>query len=595
MRASILVAVLLAFLPATTAAQFPTTMNYQVMLTDDFDQPLVDQPVELVFRLYDAPSGGVAGWTETHNTTTNSIGVVSVILGSTDPLDFGDFPGMLYLEVEVDGEILSPRRQLTAAPYAFDSYGAHQLAGLPASDYATDDELSTPGTINQPGNPVDWTRLKNVPAGFADGDDAAGGVGDGYSLDADDGDPVDALYVNEDGHVGIGVTNVVRTLHVHAAGSNPATFGLSDGTTGSTSGDGICLTLQPEGNGFLTNNEDGRLSLRTAGTTVIDLQPHGILEVGGFPGESGELHIVRTGVSDPEVKCLTDADGGHVEVYDEAGNMAAVLEADNSGTGGHLQVARDASYGTEKGIDLNGNWAGLEEPAVRIMGSSRSASFYMSNTGNGSVQLPADAIYDNEILDEPGVAGDVVSGSVGLDTGYTVITSKSIDIPAAGYVLAMAGCTIRANHTTTSDADIGVSNSASSLPPSQTITFTLPSTVPDGTYYFPGSYDGLFEAGSAGVHTYYFVGREYAGDLAIFDAHLTLVYLPTAYGTVDPPLLREGGRARENEGQPGRGLTAAQIATERAEAEAFRLARIERELAEIQAQVEAMKEETTGR
>ncbi len=37
--------------------------------------------------------------------------------------------------------------------------------------------LSAPGTINADRNPVDWSRLKNVPDGFADGVDELGGVG----------------------------------------------------------------------------------------------------------------------------------------------------------------------------------------------------------------------------------------------------------------------------------------------------------------------------------------------------------------------------------------------------------------------------------
>jgi hypothetical protein len=39
-------------------------------------------------------------------------------------------------------------------------------------------DLKDPGTINQPSNPVDWTKLKGVPAGFADGEDAAGSSGE---------------------------------------------------------------------------------------------------------------------------------------------------------------------------------------------------------------------------------------------------------------------------------------------------------------------------------------------------------------------------------------------------------------------------------
>lgn len=40
-------------------------------------------------------------------------------------------------------------------------------------------KLSTPGALNAPGNPVDWTRLKGIPSDFADGIDDTGGGGGG--------------------------------------------------------------------------------------------------------------------------------------------------------------------------------------------------------------------------------------------------------------------------------------------------------------------------------------------------------------------------------------------------------------------------------
>jgi hypothetical protein len=45
-------------------------------------------------------------------------------------------------------------------------------------------KLSTPGSLNAPANPVDWTRLKGVPGDFADGvDDTGGGGGGGGNLE----------------------------------------------------------------------------------------------------------------------------------------------------------------------------------------------------------------------------------------------------------------------------------------------------------------------------------------------------------------------------------------------------------------------------
>lgn len=40
-------------------------------------------------------------------------------------------------------------------------------------------KLATSGSINDPGNPVDWTKLKGVPSDFADGVDDVGGGGGG--------------------------------------------------------------------------------------------------------------------------------------------------------------------------------------------------------------------------------------------------------------------------------------------------------------------------------------------------------------------------------------------------------------------------------
>ena len=40
--------------------------------------------------------------------------------------------------------------------------------------FFTEAELRTPGVVNAPGNPVDWTKLARVPAGFADGVDGTG-------------------------------------------------------------------------------------------------------------------------------------------------------------------------------------------------------------------------------------------------------------------------------------------------------------------------------------------------------------------------------------------------------------------------------------
>lgn len=54
---------------------------------------------------------------------------------------------------------------------------ADKLDGIDSGTFATDaevndlrSELSTAGTVNLPGNPVDWTKLKGVPGALTNGD-----------------------------------------------------------------------------------------------------------------------------------------------------------------------------------------------------------------------------------------------------------------------------------------------------------------------------------------------------------------------------------------------------------------------------------------
>lgn len=231
LRGTAVCAALLLLLACPAGGQIPPKMNYQVMLTNDMDEPLPDQDVTLHFSIFDVFEGGLPLWSEGQDAHTNSIGVVSVVLGAVNPIDI-DFDIPLWLEVEVDGEVLSPRRELTAAPYAGHAAiadNSDRLGDIEASEYALREDLFVPGTINDPSNPVDWTMLKNVPTDFADGiDNEGGGAGDGHSLDADDGDPVDALYVDSGGNVQIGEHGDARTLFVGGTHVNNASVGLAD-------------------------------------------------------------------------------------------------------------------------------------------------------------------------------------------------------------------------------------------------------------------------------------------------------------------------------------------------------------------------------
>ena len=499
---------LIILLAVTALADVPAKVNYQVMVTDDSNEPLVDQSVTLFFVLYDQLTGGMILWSESHDATTNSIGVASVALGSNSPLTPFHFQTPTWLSVSVNGQLMSPRREMVSAPYALHSSDSDQLGALPAEYYTLGEDLWTPGTINTPSNPVDWTMLKNVPAGFADGGDAEGGAGDGHSLDADDGSPVDAVYVDADGTVEFG---------------------------SSTS--------------------------------------------------DGAAEFYASGAASPSIKLSAEPTyGGLIELYEEGGAQYGGLEPDFDGTGGFLWLD-NGSGGS--GFYVDGN-AVSGDAQVGIYGTASSTYFNTYNTSDDAVQLPASAVSAPEILDEAGAARIATATTVDLTGPVQSILLRTIIVPAPGYVLVMATLEPRAVHSggIASSASFGVSSSSTAFPYAGAMAVRIPETEETGIWFTSLTVQGLFEVDVAGgAYTFHLLAEEAVGSWTIFDRNMTLVYLPTSYGLsanagAAHPTDQERGAA-----MPGRALTDADIAAERAESEAFNNARIERELAEMEAKI----------
>lgn len=123
-------------------------MNYQGRLLDNSGIPVTGS-YDFIARVYDASSGGTLKYQETHSSVDVDDGVYSFLVG-TQTKDAGDSTwsielwnccSNLYLEISVNGETLSPRHRLAAAPYAFQATlalttnNALALGGKAASEY----------------------------------------------------------------------------------------------------------------------------------------------------------------------------------------------------------------------------------------------------------------------------------------------------------------------------------------------------------------------------------------------------------------------------------------------------------------------------
>ncbi len=112
----ILVAVLTAYV--ALSSNVPQLINYQGRLTDGAGDPVTgNQSIRFKVLNGDTPGASVL-WSETQTVTVTD-GVYHVLLGSVNPMSQYLFKGPnRYLEVEVNGETLSPRQQLGSVPYA---------------------------------------------------------------------------------------------------------------------------------------------------------------------------------------------------------------------------------------------------------------------------------------------------------------------------------------------------------------------------------------------------------------------------------------------------------------------------------------------
>ncbi len=176
----------------TVNGQIPNQINYQGKLTDAAGNPISDT-LTIQFKIYQdavAFPGEIALWSETQFDTLVD-GVFSLMLGSNVPIPYDVFDGLvryLGITLRADPEMV-PRKALVSVGYAYRAYDANRLNGQEASSFApaahdhderyfTETELNTnDGTINQGGDPVSWNKLKDVPAGFADGMDDVGAAG----------------------------------------------------------------------------------------------------------------------------------------------------------------------------------------------------------------------------------------------------------------------------------------------------------------------------------------------------------------------------------------------------------------------------------
>ncbi len=105
------------FLVFSLLSAIPHQINYQGKITDETGVAL-NGYYNMDFSIYDAETGGTLQWTESHTSVPVSKGLFNVILGSSTPINLS-FDTNYWLEIQVNGDVLTPRIPLSSSAYAF--------------------------------------------------------------------------------------------------------------------------------------------------------------------------------------------------------------------------------------------------------------------------------------------------------------------------------------------------------------------------------------------------------------------------------------------------------------------------------------------
>ncbi len=327
---------------AVDSTTTPPYINYQGNLRDA-EGNLLSGHYTMTFRIYDdlAAPVGAELWSEDHISVTVRSGHFSVLLGNTEPISptlFTDPDRFIGVTVDPYDEMV-PRQRFASVPYAI-----------------TADHVS--------------------------------------SLNAPDDDPQDAVFVDNDGNVGIGTTSPRSVLHVAGSIYPDAETMLFRGNNslGTPSGDGFRLRYDAD---FFGTYQDALVIEKTDGNQ---------------DDPDGGVAFVNTGADGVEQAAMVIRGGGNVGIGNWSPSEKLEVAGDGKFTGGDISVW----YG-DKAITIrqDGNNSYISNKENFVDNGAASNGWLILNGSNGVILQYGD------------------SGSSGVD-GLTLDSSGNVGVGIGG-------------------------------------------------------------------------------------------------------------------------------------------------------------------
>jgi hypothetical protein len=407
-----------------TLADFPRLIHYQGIITDSAGVPITDPSVSVRYLLYTQEVGGAFFWAEVTQVPVVD-GRVDHLLGSLTAMPDSIFTKIdsLWLELLVNGEVLSPRTLLTPAPYAMRVATVDQAKGGDVfgdiwlhSDLTVGDFMGNAGRILVYNGSLATVDIRGAESAVEGADIQLRKTNTWRSIELD----------AEEANVGH-----IRLYHERPGGGEVKTVDLaasSDGTLGSqmllypSSGSGHSLHLNAEyGGGGATGGPRGE------GRIGVNAEPDsGAVQVHSGGKFGAYITNDYSSSSFPKVvyaRYTGTATVGPVGVWGEG------HPADGNGTGGIFIGGEDGIVATAKGGAAT--W-GCIAVSAHAEGSGGNGTRYgvLANASGGETNY-----------------GVFASASGGTDNWAAWISGKghasqmavaTTDIPV-GYALAVGG------------------------------------------------------------------------------------------------------------------------------------------------------------
>lgn len=497
---------------------------------------------------------------------SNLLTEVGVVNGQfTAPLDFGvdvlDGP-VRFLELRVqcpartgvnlpNRTTISPRVRISPVPFALQTRGifvdGNKRVGLRTLQPEARLQINTVGE--------DALRLERNVSDFADTQASLTIGGDlenpGLRMRVSDDDGAtfqDGIFIEETTNVGIGTT--MPTTKLHVAGGVRADLGI-----------GMPNPNNPSASmGFGWSDDVPRLRLggsgvgNRAGFHIQGIGDKSLLRIldSGSVGIGTDAPEARLHVKDGDAGITPNgnsrlvverSDSTFINVLTPENDQSGILfgnSKDGSAAGGVVYNSSNSRDGMQ--FRVNGNSAKMTIVAngdVGIGTTAPTARLHVNGpTGDDGVKLPESSIGPGELLAEAGIAHKFIDDNNGVGfplppNEYVVLAARTIDAPTDGYILALAssGFKVANNNIFAGSTSISfcVTQATDSFdcgrPPSTTVKSLDPIIA---------STNSVFPVSAGPQNVFLWVQSSNLNDEYVaVDASLTLLFIPSAYGTVD--------------------------------------------------------------